>query len=220
MTIGRTLTCLAVLNAAAALVLLPHDPLRLFSSWLRVLLISGPDRAFEIGSQSFLALAGRLLRHDGYGLNIASLPNPAVALVAIGAELAIFSSLFVPKSVVRASPTREVWDAALLMTFMVLFSPTCWIATYSAMFFAVFLAVALVLDRPRVTLRSAPLALSTAAIVILSALMSAKVWRLLGIRSFRSESYVYLVLMILPCFGLAVAWCVWHQRRVAARYLQ
>ena len=110
-----------------------------------------------------------------------------------------------------------ILDGALLAVSMVLCSPTCWVATYTAALFAVFVAIAWFTAEPRTACHSPPLVLGMLAMGIFSALTSAKVWHALGVRYFRGESYVYLVLMILPLFGLSVAWSLWHQRRLTVR---
>ena len=213
--VGRTLVLLALINGASAALLFPADPLALFRAWLRVLASSGPDRAFEIGSQSFLALMGRLLRHDGYGVNLFSLSTSMVTLVAGLCQFILFGGLVASRRRL-AEPTRTILDGALLAVFMVLFSPTCWVATYTATLFAVIICLAVFLQSPGIR-RNGSVLVGILLTVVFSALTSAKVWHALGIRSFRGESYVYLVLMILPLFGLSLAWTLWRQRRVLAR---
>ena len=214
--VSQVILCGAAINGVAALVLLPPHPTLLFSSWLRVLMISGPDRAFEIGSQSLLALLGRLLRNDGYGLNLLVVPDSTVVLLALLGQAVLFGALFFPRRLALPDTTRTVVDGALLAVLMALFSPTCWMATYNASLFSVFLAVALFTARPQTTLRSLSLAVGAAAVVLCSLLTHAKVWHALGVRAFKGESYVYLVLMILPLLGLSVTWYLWHQRLAIA----
>ena len=86
--------CLLLLNGTAAILLLPHAPGQLFAGWFETLRSSGPDRAFEIGNQSMLAMMGRLLRHDGFGLNVAALDHAAVFGITALLQLAIFAVIF------------------------------------------------------------------------------------------------------------------------------
>lgn len=210
---GRTLLAFAVINLAAAWWLLPAHPLSLFASWYHVLSASGPARAFEIGSQSLLALMGRLLRPDGYGFNLLSLSDGAVAVVAVVVQVALLAAVFSPHAGRLPESLRLVLDGALLSVFMVLFSPTCWVATYSALPFPVFVALALFSSQPQAIWRHLPLTMGALAALLLSALTHAKVWRFFGVLAIKGETYVFEVLMILPLFGLALAWCLWHHRR-------
>ncbi|MBI4342075.1 MAG: DUF2029 domain-containing protein [Candidatus Omnitrophica bacterium] len=214
---GRTLLLLVALNLVAAWALVPSRPLALLAAWQRTLLATGPDRAFEIGSQSLLALLGRLLRADGYGFNVLALPDGAVAAVAALVSLALFAAVCLPPARGTPDPLRTLLDGALLNVFMVLFSPTCWVATYSALLFPVFVAIALFSSQPRAVWRRPSLTLGALAGLLFSALTHAKVWRFLGVRAIKGETYVFEVLMILPLFGLSLAWCLWHQRRWLAR---
>ena len=218
---ARTVVSVVLMNALAAWLLVPHDPGYLFVSWARVLLISGPDRAFEIGNQSFLALTGRFTRQDGYGFNLLMLPDPIVMILAVVLQLVLFGSLFVPHARRLPGPTRDLLDGALLMVWMVLFSPTCWIATYSALLPPLFIVLAVLNERPRITWwRSAPLAAGVMATGILSAFTHSNLWRFLGIHHIKGESYAYLVVMIFPWMGLALAWSLWHQRQLMAQRLR
>lgn len=211
---GRTALLFLALNLAAAWALVPAHPLALLASWWQTLVVSGPDRAFEIGSQSLLALMGRLLRADGYGFNMLALSNGAVAAVAAVAAAALFAAVCLPPARGTPDPLRALLDGALLAVLMVLGSPTCWVATYSALLWPLFVALALATARPRTVLRHPPLLLGTAALAAFSLLTNAKVWRFLGVRAIKGETYVFEVLMILPLFGLSLAWCLWVQRRL------
>jgi len=210
---GRVAVASLGLNLAAAWWLLPAHPLDLFASWHQVLSSSGPARAFEIGSQSLLALMGRLLRADGYGFNLMALADGAVTAVAALVQLALFGAVFTREVRRLPDPARLVLDAALLTVFMVLFSPTCWVATYSALLFPIFVALAVLSSQPRALWRRPSLTAGTLALLLFSVLTHAKVWRFLGIRAINGETYIFEVLMILPLFGLALAWCLWHERR-------
>ena len=166
-----------------------------------------------------MALLGRLLRNDGYGLNILSLPDHAVLLIALCVQAALFVTLFFPRPPHEPERLRWMIDGALLMVSMVLFSPTCWIATYNALLLPVCLALALLYNRPRTAWTCPPLAATTLACGLLSLMTHAKFWRALGISHIKGESYVYLVLMILPWFGLSLFATLWWQRYVSLRPL-
>ncbi len=216
--LARVAICGVALNLLAAALLLPSQPFQLFHDWAQTLIRSGPDRAFEIGNQSLLALMGRLLRNDGYGFNVLALSNSAVVAASALVLVALFSSLFAPHAVRLSQPRRIVLDGALLTVLMVLFSPTCWVATYTALFCPMFMALALFLQDPRSTWRSLPLVTGAVATSAFSLMTSAKFWRFVGVRHINGESYVYLVLMTLPLFGLSLAWYLWHQRALLARH--
>lgn len=192
----------ALLNIAAACFLIPDAPWTCFTQWLDVLRRSGPDRAFEIGSQSLLAAFGRLLRADGYRLNVLSLTNHAVYGITFITQTALFVWLFR-----RPPQTRSVLqDSARLVILMVLYSPTCWLATYSALLLPAMLAIGTLLVRLATPGTRALALLQSAALLLLGAMTHGSFWRQLGVRYFRGESYVYLVLMVLPLLGLAFLW--------------
>ncbi len=213
-TVGRVLACLALLNIGSALWLLPSAPSQLFFSWAHALATSGPNRAFEIGSQSLLALLGRLLRPDGYGFNLLALQDQSVMLIAVAIQLALFVVVFLlPHRPLRFPSQLFVMDSALLATLMVLFSPTCWIPTYNALLFPLWIALAWLLQRDQHLWRSPSLIAGALVMGILALMTHSKFWRLLGIHYVRGESYVYLVFMVFPQLGLALAWVLWSVRR-------
>ncbi|MBI2104142.1 MAG: DUF2029 domain-containing protein [Candidatus Omnitrophica bacterium] len=211
---GRAALLFLVLNLAAAWALAPAGPLTLLGSWWQTLAASGPDRAFEIGSQSLLALMGRLLRADGYGFNVLALSDGAVAAVTAVLAAALFAAVCLPRARPTPGPARAVFDGALLAVLMVLSSPTCWVATYSALLWPAFVALALLAATPRATLRRPSLLFGAAALAIFSTLTHAKVWRFFGVLAIKGETYVFEVLMILPLLGLSLAWCLLSQRRL------
>jgi hypothetical protein len=204
-SIGRTLLLFVAVNAPAALALSPANPFGLFAAWIRTLAASGPDRAFEIGNQSFLSLAGRLLRRDGYDLNLLSLGDSTVVLIALLLSLGLFGWLLIHRPR-PSTPRAELIDGAIVIILSVLFSPTCWIATYTVLLFPVLLALALSaasIDRLK---RSFSLSFAATIALALSVMTNSKFWKALGIRYFKGESYIYLVFMILPLLGLTLAW--------------
>lgn len=215
-TLGRTLAWLAGLNLAAAWWLLPASPLQLFATWCRVMLDSGAERAFEIGNQSLLALTGRLLRADGLGLNVATLPDAAIGPIAAAVWLLLFAGLVVPRRLALPPASRTILDGALLTVLVVVGTPICWVATYSALLTPVTICLALLWD----AVARRRLSWSTACAAVIAGLCSlmthSKFWKLVGIRHIRGESYVYLVLMVLPLFALALAFCLWRQRATLA----
>ncbi len=216
---GATLALFLLLNATASLLLSPSHGFRLVRDWFAVLGSSGASRAFEIGNQSLLALAGRLLRHDGFGLNVLTLPDATVVFATLLVQVLLFAALFAPPAGRLPPRARLAFDGALLCVFMVLFSPTCWVATYSALIFPVSLALARFASALNETWRRPSWAAGLAGLVVFSALTHSTLWHRMGVHYFKGESYVFEVLMILPLFGLALAWCLWHQRRVAAARL-
>ena len=211
----RTAAWLLALNVAAAWLLVPAAPLSLFAAWHHALVTSGMTYAFDISNQSLMALAGRLLRHDPYGLNLLVLPDRAVAFITVAIQALLFGALVFSRP---TSTRRLVLDGALLMVFMVLFSPSAWLATYSALLFPSALTLALFFQQPRLLTRRFSVALGAAGLLVFSILMNAKFWHALGIKAWKGESYVYLVFMIPTWLGLSLAWSLWHQRR-ALTYL-
>ena len=218
------LTCRVIaiglaLNLAAAWMLIPSQPLAVFLHWRHALTANAAAYAFDIGNQSLLALMGRLLRQDGYGLNLAVWPDPAVAAITALLQAILFGLVLWPASASSRAPAGVILDWALLTVYMVIFSPSCWVATYSALLFPMTIALGLIIAQAW-PLRLLPLA-NAALIGLLAAMTSSKVWRSLGVRYFKGESYVFLVLMILPLLGLALAWTLWSQRAAfSRRYLQ
>ena len=204
---------LVAMNLAACVCLTPDHPLALLRSWAEVLVSSGTSRAFEIGNQSLLALAGRLLTADGYRLNMATLsPHSALLAMLFISALLFIAALRRPSSDLPDS-TRWVFDGALLTTLMVLCSPTTWVATYSALLLPASLALACAaaaLQDPRRRLGEV---VALTCMGALSAMTHSGFWRALGVRYFRNESYVFLVLMVLPWLGLALFGYLAHQRR-------
>lgn len=201
--VWRTGLVFTLVNAGTVWLLAPAQPLRLLNDWAHVLQSSGPARAFEIGNQSLVSLAGRLLSADMYHLNLLSLPAGGVFAATAVAALILFTLVGWGRPA-ATTPARWVADGALLTILMVLCSPTTWIATYSALILPVTLAVAGLLRPPRSPWRRGALIVLSVVLLALSAMTHNTLWHALGIRSFRGESYVYLVLMVLPWLGLAL----------------
>lgn len=207
-------------NGLASLLLNPAQPWDLIRDWSRVLWISGGGRAFEIGNQSLAALAARFLSADGYHLNIAALSTTAIVALTLLVLGGLFSLVCVGPTSRLPEATRLVFDGALLSVLMVLGSPTTWIATYSALILPVSLAITCLLSWWRhPLLRGQVIAalLTISSLTGLSLMTHSKFWKALGILYFRGESYVFLVLMILPWFGLALFASLWYQRRIYVR---
>lgn len=211
----RTGVWLVVINGLAAWCLVPSHPWSLFGSWQQTLRANAMTYAFDISNQSLLALLGRLLRHDGYGLNLLTLPEPTIAALALILQLILFGLVvWAPRSLPRDAALRVALDSALLGILMVLCSPSAWPATFTAMFFAVYLAVALGVTHPDVLWRRAGFGLTAGLTLLFSALTHAKFWRAMGVFHIHGESYVFLVLMILPLFGLSLAAHLWSWRHL------
>jgi len=204
----RALAVFAAVNLLSILLIAPSHGVELLGAWGDVLWSSGSSRAFEIGNQNLVALLGRLFSEDGYHLNLLSLPTSAIWCLATAAVGVLFGFVFV-------GPRRFVFEGALVMVVMVLGSPTVWIATYSALLFPAMLAAACALtDPPRRWSRFPEMA--AGALVLLGSLMThSSFWKALGIRYFRGESYVFLVLMVLPWWALALFGYLWSRRGAA-----
>ena len=213
----RTMLWLLVLNVPASALLNPAQPLQPLQAWLRVLVSSGASRAFEIGNQSLVALAGRLLTEDRYGLNLLSLAPAQAAAVAMGLAAVLFGLIVFIQPTEGSPQYRLVMDGALLTILMVLASPTVWIATYSAFLFPLAVAVALTHHGWRHLLRDPFSWVACGAVWLLSFMTHSSWWRSAGIRAYRGETYVFLVFMILPWFGLALFAYLWRQRQAGWR---
>ena len=197
--------------AVSSVVLLPRVPWRLLADWAAAM-AGGRVYAFEIGNQSVLALLSRYLTADGYGLNIAGLSVPVITTMAAGLLLICVALVSRPPTA-KASPARFLFDSAILTVAMAVLSPTCWLATYTVLVFPVFVALAAlqhrVMDR-----RWDPIELALAALTLLLGLFThRKIWQLLGLQSWRGETYLFLVFMILPWLGLTLIAWLWRQRR-------
>lgn len=213
---ARALAWLLGVNLAASLLLRPTAPLALFADWMRVLSSSGASRAFEIGNQSLLALLGRFLTAGPYGLHVADLPVGAVTALAALLGLLLFAAVALPRPAPAEAPARLTFDTALLMILMVLCSPTVWVATYSALLFPVTLGVGSVLTAWRRRRWRAWSIGAVAVIGLLGLMTNSSFWRAIGVRSIRGETYVFLVLMVLPWFGLALFAALRAYRRALA----
>lgn len=200
----RVCLIFAVLNVVACLFLDPAHPLQLAKDWAQVLWESGPSRAFEIGNQSLLALTSRFLSADGYQLNLLALPPLAVVLVTLGVSGVLFVTVVHHHPAQRQGQASWVFDGALLTIVMVLCSPTVWTATYSALVLPITVAASLALASPHTAWRSPSSAILALAVGTLSLMTHSSFWKMLGVRTFRHESYVFLVLMVLPWLGLAL----------------
>ena len=218
-----------LLNGLAALVLHPANPLALFRDWTEVLSSSGPARAFEIGNQSLLALAGRFLSADVHQLNIGTL-TPLTLVVIVGTvSMVLFAMVCAPRLRSMPDDVRLVVDGGLLTVLMVLCSPTAWIATYSALVLPVTLALSAAVAQCGPATGQACLrgnraggwgvdwmcATIAGALLVLSLMTHSTFWKALGIRHIRGETYVFLVLMILPWFALALWAFVWRLRSLS-----
>jgi hypothetical protein len=217
-TVARVVAVLLGMNAISGALLNPAHPLALFQAWIRVLWSSGTSRAFEIGNQSLFARAGRFLSADAYGLGIVALPPPTIFLLT-----AVVSALLLTLVVTRPRSTlsdqaRGVFDGSLLCILMVVCSPTVWIATYSALILPTAVAAACAVTSPLAARGRVPSALAALLIVALSLMTHSTFWKSVGIRYLRGESYVFLVLMILPWFGLTLFAYLWRQRSRASSH--
>jgi hypothetical protein len=188
------------------------EPFQLVFAWVHRLAVMGPTYVLQIGDQSLLALLGRLLSNDGYGLNVAALPRPVLVALALIANVALVAMVVTPRTGWIPSTRRFALDAAMLMILMVLSSPSAWTATYVAFLFP--LIMALVVGAR--TIRSCRTSPCTLVLVILvgafSLMTHSTFWKSIGVRSWRNESYVFLVFMALPLLGLGLLAFLWRQR--------
>ena len=212
--IGRILALLIGATVAAGVLVAPMAPWSLLRAWVSALAQSGTAYALMIGNQSVLALLARFLTEDGYRLNLWHLSHPTIVWLTGIIGLAIVLRVGWPTPDTPRSSERVVYDSALLMVVMVIFSPSCWLATYTALLFPVFLGCAgtrhLLAQR-----RWEPVTLSLSGLVVLLSLFTGRrVWRFLGIASWHGETYLFLVFMVLPWLGLALIGLLWRQRQV------
>lgn len=202
--LGRTVMIGVGLNLLGAALLRPAEPLTLFREWYATLRLSGPDRAFEIGAQSLLALVARFGSENPYGLHVIALSPTAVVGVTLFVQAGLFGLLLLRPSPAMRS-LRWLLDSAVLMIFMAAFSPTCWMATYSTLVFPLVVALAVLASAPRATLRYPPALAGMLLTALFSLLLHRKIWRAIGITAIQTESYTYLVTMIPVWLALALA---------------
>ena len=199
--------------ALSSALLWPARPLHLLQAW-RHAVAGSAQTAFEIGNQSAAALLSRLLTGDGYGLNVAALPRALVPWLAAALLLVCWWLVAAP-SRRRTEPAWFVYDCAMLSILMVLFSPSGWLATYTVLLFPAYVAAA-GLAQPAARRDGAAWALAW-LVASLTLLTHRSTWRLLGLTSWRGETYLFLVFMILPWMGLALLALLWRLRRLHGR---
>ena len=215
--LARTLLVLTLAALIPAALLLPSQPLRLLADWFAALRQNGTAYAFEIGNQSFLALLGRFLTDDGYGLNGLSLSRSSVAALALACLGLLALGVSWPAREREQPAPRWLFDSALLGAIMVVFSPSCTLPTYTALAFPIFIALA-ALEQQWPARRMDAISLALAAAALLAVLLTHNtLWRLIGLRVWHGEAYVYLVFMVLPWFGLTLVALLWRQRSLAER---
>ena len=213
-TLLRTGVCLGIVLVGGSWLTDPHHhPLILLGRWVDSLAVLTPQLSFRIGDQSFLACLARFLTDDGYGLNLVSLSRSAVIGLALALETALFALVLLPRRRFQ-DPQRFTVDAAMLMLLMVLASPSGWMTTYTVMLLPLCFAVG---ESAR-TLRDRPVDALSVALGILAGLFSllthSKVWKAVGLPTWRTESYVFLVFMITPLLGLSLFAFLWRRRQL------
>jgi len=211
----RTLTLLVGLNVAATILLQPFHPWSLFRDWAAVLWSSGTSRAYEIGNQTLLALMARFFSANAYHINLLALPPHAIPLLTTLVFIGLVAVAIMPGDRVASLERQRIFDGAFLTVLMVLGSPTAWIATYSALLLPMAIAVCGLRRLHQVRWDLSSLLLGV-LLVALSAMTHATLWRRLGVTSIRGETYIYLVLMILPWLGLVLFASLWRQRQLLA----
>ncbi|MBI4341812.1 MAG: DUF2029 domain-containing protein [Candidatus Omnitrophica bacterium] len=214
---GRAALIILLAGAAGALLVAPHAPGSLFRGWLHALAYNTETYTFEIGNQSLVALLSRFLTNDGYGLNLLDAPRSWLVWLTLGLLGALVAALARPWPGAAREPMRWAFDGAILTVLMVIGSPSCWLATYTALLFPVFLALAALAHSAAVR-RVDGGSLGVSLLGLCAILLThRKAWRLLGLTSWRGESYLFLVFMMLPWFGLMLTALLWRQRRWLSR---
>ena len=132
---------LGVLLAGGAYGVSPSHPRQLILAWASRLTTSTPELLFRISSQSLLAMFGRFLTSDGYGLNLLSLSKAAILTLAPVVEGLLFLVVILQRRGNGYNLTRVIAETSMLVVLMVLASPLAWMATYTALLLPVFLAV-------------------------------------------------------------------------------
>lgn len=211
-TAMRTCAWLGVLLVLGAFAVEPGHPWHPLMAWLQRLADLGPQQSFRIGDQSLLALCGRLFSNDTYGLNVAVVSRPAIVAIAGAMHLALFGLIAWPRRDALRDQ-RLAWDTALLMLLMTLASPSAWLATYSTLIFPLCLALAGAVHALR-TRRIVPATIALGALIAaLSTATHGSFWKSVGLRYWNTESYVYLVFMIITLLALALFAVLRLQRR-------
>ena len=214
--LGRTLACFAAGLWFGSWLLLPAHPWRLVADWAGALARNGAAYAFEIGNQSALVWLARFLTPDPYGLNLLSLPRAAVPWIALSLLAGLLWIVSRPGGTPASASRRWLYDSAMLMTMMVLFSPTAWVASYLALAWPIYLSLTLLTPPPGGRRPDRWAQTLTIAMLAVSLFQRRDAWRALGLTSWRGESYLFLVFMVLPWMGL-LAWAsLARQRRVSA----
>ena len=201
----RALGVTALAAGLSCLLLEPRNPVHLLVGWFRALFNDRFAYTFVISNQSCFALLARFLTDDGYGLNVLSLPTAAALWLGAGLLLAGVGWLGLTARRAAHRPEGFVYDCAFLTVMMVLFSPICWPATFTALLFPAFFAVASVADQLAHQRQTGLTWMLAAFPLALSLFLHHNTWRLLGLRSWRGEDYVFLVFMVLPWLALALA---------------
>ena len=214
---GRLLALLLGEAVVGSVLVAPAQPFQLLGAWTRALLNSGSAYALMIGNQSVLAFLGRFLTADGYALNIANLPRDVLVWITAGLGAVSLWLLGRPVSDPRQPPIRFLYDSAMLMVVMVVFSPSCWTATYMALIFPMFLAAASLTHRLLEGRRDAGSLLLAGLVLFANLFTHQKVWRFLSIPPRHGEGYLFLVFMPLPWLSLALMVLLWRQRQLMSR---
>jgi hypothetical protein len=210
---AQTLLWLVLFNVPVAWWLVPSNPLGLFRDWTVALAGSGTTYAFDIGNQSFLALMGRLLRADGYRFNVLALPDQQVMLITLAIQALLFTLPLLLIKKRKPETPRFLLEGSIMSVLMVLCSPSVWIATYTALLTPAIIGLAGLIRPIAAPSKRLPQLLTAALLLALSVMTHGKFWKAIGLPFLRNESYVFLVLMILPWLGLTLyGWLVYCSR--------
>lgn len=210
--LGHTLLMIGLALLGSCALIAPRDPLSLLGAWAHALMDNGTAYAFMIGNQSVLALLARAFTADGYGLNVLALPREALPWIALGLLACAMAVVALPARHRAPSSGRFLYDSAMLTVLMVIFSPSGFSATYTALLFPVFLGLAAVAHLLGER-RPDALALALACLAVaLSLFTNRRMWSLFHLTSWRGEGYLYIVFMVLPLLGLALLGLLWRAR--------
>ena len=210
--LGQTLLMIALALLGSCAFIAPQDPLGLLGSWAHALLNNGSAYAFMVGNQSLLVLLARCFSADGYGLNVLTLPREALTWIASGLLACAMALVALPPATRRPRSGRFLYDAATLTVLMVIFSPSCFSATYTALIFPVFLGLATVTHQCAQRDPDGGSFALAGVVAGLSLFTTRRAWSLFHLTSWRGEGYLYIVFMILPLLGLALLGLLWRGR--------
>ena len=93
--------------------------------------------------------------NDGHPLHVMQLSQQTVVIITLLVQTLLVGLLVISRAR-HVESVRFLFDSALLTIMIVLFSPTCWLATYLLIAFPLFATLSLVHTSPHRTLRDWP----------------------------------------------------------------